>query len=467
MIFKKALEPLIATILLIVVVVILVTIVLSFGTNFSTKSLDRTKESISTKDAVVGLFFQSKVTGNTIFLKNLSNIDYNIVGYTILSSDYNSDHFWINSYHLFETPIFFSQGGNSFFPLLCMPNNKFKLELQDNLGNRYLKDISTTGNTNYTSCREYNVPLWEFETISGSKITNTFSKQKGERAINGNFDTNVSNWNVSRAEPTWQEGGYCRLTQNHTESYNMAIAQNNMVTNKRYRISFIAKSPNTTQPPGITSIFYSGIIYISRPNLSSDWQYYEMEGTALDITTVLYFPSAYVPVGTIIDIDNISVTEIDPLPTITDGTKYLEATTDGTISIPSTQAYGTWEFDLIRTVGTNNLYIYFIRNNNFTGYSIELKSDKRVNFWYDLPGQSIIFSTNSNYFDNKVWYRIKITRTKAGTFSIYIKGGSFGDNWVQIDNSKTNNLYNTSDFFFVSIKSGDRITNLKITPEIE
>lgn len=41
---KKALEPLIATILLIVVAVILVTIVLAWGKNFSTSSLDKTAD---------------------------------------------------------------------------------------------------------------------------------------------------------------------------------------------------------------------------------------------------------------------------------------------------------------------------------------------------------------------------------------------------------------------------------------
>jgi hypothetical protein len=53
-------------------------------------------------------------------------------------------------------------------------------------------------------------------------------------------------------------------------------------------------------------------------------------------------------VGETYEVKNFVVEELDPLPTITDGTKYLECTSNGTIAIPSKQAYGTWEFDLTK-----------------------------------------------------------------------------------------------------------------------
>jgi len=77
MIKKKALEPLIATILLIVVAVILVTIVLAWGKNFSTSSLDKTSDltNDSCSAATIALSncdYNSTTGGVTFYLKNTS-----------------------------------------------------------------------------------------------------------------------------------------------------------------------------------------------------------------------------------------------------------------------------------------------------------------------------------------------------------------------------------------------------------
>jgi len=85
MIKKKALEPLIATILLIVVAVILVTIVLAWGKNFSTSSLDKTAD--LTNDACSGAAITLSncvvdADGNIVF--HVKNIGAN---YSFASTD--------------------------------------------------------------------------------------------------------------------------------------------------------------------------------------------------------------------------------------------------------------------------------------------------------------------------------------------------------------------------------------------
>jgi len=75
---KKALEPLIATILLIVVAVILVTIVLAWGRNFTGEGLNRAarvmEDNCSTATINLSNCEYENIDGNiTFFLKNTSN----------------------------------------------------------------------------------------------------------------------------------------------------------------------------------------------------------------------------------------------------------------------------------------------------------------------------------------------------------------------------------------------------------
>ena len=79
MIKRKALEPLIASILLIVVAVILVTIVLAWGKNFTTDGLAETNEILNDDcSATINLSncdWNSTSKGVSLFIKNLSSKD--------------------------------------------------------------------------------------------------------------------------------------------------------------------------------------------------------------------------------------------------------------------------------------------------------------------------------------------------------------------------------------------------------
>jgi flagellin-like protein len=99
--FKKAVSPLIATILLIVVAVILVTVVLTWGKNFATDSISEV-DSLTTDDcldALGTLSLSNCVVGDDNFTVRLRNIS-NTYQYTsseifdaefITTTDQNSD----------------------------------------------------------------------------------------------------------------------------------------------------------------------------------------------------------------------------------------------------------------------------------------------------------------------------------------------------------------------------------------
>jgi len=178
-------------------------------------------------------------------------------------------------------------------------------------------------------------------------------------------------------------------------------------------------------------------------------------------------------------IRNIRIEALSPLPNFESGTKYLECTANGTIAIPSTQAYGTWEFDFYKGADANRIDVAFINDrkshatnsNNgyyFVAHSLEVLYLVENNTTANHP----IFSTVTDYFDSYTFYRIKITRTKAGVFTVYIKGGSFGnDNWTTVvtdvgDNPDTDTTHTTSKYFVIKFATGDRIANIKIYNDV-
>jgi len=173
-----------------------------------------------------------------------------------------------------------------------------------------------------------------------------------------------------------------------------------------------------------------------------------------------------------LNIDNISVTEVPPLKTLDNGTKYLECTSAGTIAIPSKQAYGTWEFDLYKGADGNKCFFDFISDvltiTSNNGYRFTFSSNEEIYIRRRTSGSdSNILATPFNYISINTWYRIKITRTKDGEFYVYIRGGDFGDDdWTLVDvtggsgtNPVTDTTHTTSNFTALDFDAGDRITN--------
>jgi hypothetical protein len=148
--------------------------------------------------------------------------------------------------------------------------------------------------------------------------------------------------------------------------------------------------------------------------------------------------------------------------------KYLECVTAGTIAIPSKQAYGTWEFDYYSGNAIADYWIHFIKNG--TNYHALQIYDKVL--YIRLSGGSY-YSTPASYFNSYTFYRIKITRSSLGVFTLYAKGGSLGNNtWTLLPmavgtNPFTDNTITTSEKILLDIDAGDRITNIKLTEGVE
>lgn len=150
------------------------------------------------------------------------------------------------------------------------------------------------------------------------------------------------------------------------------------------------------------------------------------------------------------------------------GENYLECTVAGTITIPNKQAYGTWEFDLYQSNSIHQVIVQIINSaiTTFAGstssYSFLVVGGGNALRLY--KGLSSLLSSSNSYVSTGVWYRIKITRSITGVFTVYIKGEAFGNNYILVStsggsgaNPVTDNTYSISNFTVIQIDVGDRI----------
>jgi hypothetical protein len=164
--------------------------------------------------------------------------------------------------------------------------------------------------------------------------------------------------------------------------------------------------------------------------------------------------------------DNVVLTHLKK------GTRMLECVNNGTISFPSSQAYGTWEFS-INSLTTSNIYYNFIYNDTTkAGYLLNYLGDRlcirrRLGNIYHACN----LVTAKNYLDAATNYSFKITRSIIGEFTVYIKGGNFGSTYVLVEaasgtNPFTDNTYTTSLSSLLNFGVGDKTTNIKYTKGI-
>lgn len=158
---------------------------------------------------------------------------------------------------------------------------------------------------------------------------------------------------------------------------------------------------------------------------------------------------------------------------LTTGTKYLECTGLGHISIQNKQAYGTWEFDFNKAAGSTNIIEFISDKQNTTrdsGYAIYTSGDNEIALIKRTAGSSSTLMTSADeYISPSTWYRLKIERTIDGSFSIYIKGGSFGNDWTLVSvtggsgtNPVTNNDISISGYFMGYVSVGTNLANIHI-----
>jgi len=141
--------------------------------------------------------------------------------------------------------------------------------------------------------------------------------------------------------------------------------------------------------------------------------------------------------------------------------KSLECVTAGTIATQSNQAYGTWEFDIEKSNLANTIIRLISENKEGTGarYSLVLNSG----FFLFRDGTSLF--SGGLMVAAGVRYGFRITRTTDGEFSVFARGGAFGDNYVLVgvssgSNPVTDNTYADSSFFVFSESDNAKLSNI-------
>jgi|GEM_PF-5904562 len=151
----------------------------------------------------------------------------------------------------------------------------------------------------------------------------------------------------------------------------------------------------------------------------------------------------------------------------------LVCNTAGIISIPSYQSVGLWEFDWYKENDANHLDVLFMNdriggNTTQNGYELSIFNTESVRLIKRTAGvYTGLLLTNTGYIANNTWYRIKIEKTTTGKFTIWLKGGSFGTDYVLISvtggsgtNPVSDSTFTSSNYFVLDLDAGDRIANL-------
>ncbi len=155
------------------------------------------------------------------------------------------------------------------------------------------------------------------------------------------------------------------------------------------------------------------------------------------------------------------------------GTKYLLCENAGTVAMVQTFAYPTVEFDFYHK-DTSTTGINFICNAvddiTLNTYMIWILNNERLAL--RINSSYLLYSAES-YVAADTWYRIKITRDLSGSFTVYIKGGAFGDTWTLVSvvggtgsNPVQDSSYSTSQYAVFDLGVGDKIANIEITNQV-
>ena len=153
---------------------------------------------------------------------------------------------------------------------------------------------------------------------------------------------------------------------------------------------------------------------------------------------------------------------------------YIQCSVAGTYYIQSNQAYGEWYFDLYKGADANTSIVKPIIDvltayPTYKSYQLYFDDNEAVKLWrVNLSGILTMTQSANSYISINTWYSIRITRTSAGVFTTYIKGGAFGNEWVKVSvssgtNPYTENTFTTNNYFVIDLDAGDRIRNVKFS----
>jgi hypothetical protein len=147
------------------------------------------------------------------------------------------------------------------------------------------------------------------------------------------------------------------------------------------------------------------------------------------------------------------------------GERYFDCIASGIIWRDNVEAYGSWEFEVYKSADANQMNMAFctadatapLTNDN----RIQINNNEAVRL---ITNNTVRAATANGYVEIGVRYTIRVTRSAANEFTMYIRGGHFGDNFVLVDvtgGSGTNPIVDavvtTSQYWAADIDTGDRI----------
>jgi hypothetical protein len=275
---------------------------------------------------------------------------------------------------------------------------------------------------------------------------------------------------------------------------NPSARQAVLAVNKLYRISGYARSDGNALP----EIIIGGLDNIWTGSTSTDWQYFDVTFNAISTSLRIY---SWTSTGTeYTEWDDITLQEVpntDPVyiadgrgwnesiaaenagflsntdwelngvsTTIEDtgfgdGTKRITSSTGGVQATrPSTQAYGTWELKMNRQFANFNTvsFMHGTKFGTFTpagGYNISYRDDGTVLLRKDST--TIVTDSTTRAVGTEI--DVKITRTKAGLWELFVDGVSKG--------TATDTAYTTSSWCSLDIDQGCVVRDFKFIPYIE
>lgn len=282
------------------------------------------------------------------------------------------------------------------------------------------------------------------------------------------FDTDgTAFYNPVRGYLTWDGTNKNMIyTSDDATGENRVYVTGFFTLGKYYRVEFDAKSDYSISY-GPTIYFEDSSEPIETHTLSPTFQHFIFQGRMSTFDYLYLVFGAYIGVGNTVVIDNIVITEITKLDTVKNETKYLECITqESKITIPSTQTYGTWEFDFMKTSTYAHALVDFI------------SQYEKPDYYTPSQGYALMFAYNGDYFGfairnnsyplsfsgeskKNTWYRYRVTRNISGVFKVYMKGGNQGyKNWTYV--GTVTDTYYSSKYFTMTLFTGDRIANIKM-----
>lgn len=164
-----------------------------------------------------------------------------------------------------------------------------------------------------------------------------------------------------------------------------------------------------------------------------------------------------------VDVSTINGTAVKTIKCVTSGHLYQSVAQTG--QTPTEAAYGTWEWNFNKGAAGNFVSLSLISDTNAAlptnGYIFLARATDNNLQLRKYPGGVVLINTANSYIANSTWYTIRITRSYAGVFLMYIRGGigsakEYKD-WTTVGTA-TDATYTTSNFIVVDNDSSGLVS---------